>query len=113
VRGIAVRSQRGYGRSEELDSSPTQRGDGGIGDPYVKIPTKENPVAPCDKKVWFVANFSAVAETYYSSVAELERRMICKSKKLYTTQLRSTEKARIVCENARKRLVDHVSIHGC
>jgi len=102
----------------QLESSPMRPGDDGIGDPYVKTDTKQfslllQKAAPCEKKVQFVASYSAIVEAYYSSVAELERRMICQSKKLFAMQLKSTERVRVMCEDARKRLDDHVSIHGC
>jgi hypothetical protein len=103
----------------QLESSPMRPGDDGIGDPYVKTDTKAilaapcQKAAPCEKKVQFVASYSAIVEAYYSSVAELERRMICQSKKLFAMQLKSTERVRVMCEDARKRLDDHVSIHGC
>jgi hypothetical protein len=79
----------------------------------VRSRTEEIPAAPCEEKIQFVATYGAIVAAYYSSVTELERVTISKSKKLYAKQLRLTEKARIACEKARKRLVDHVSIHGC
>jgi hypothetical protein len=74
---------------------------------------REEVPSVCEEKIGFVASYGSFVSAYYTSVAELERLTICKSKENFAMQLRSTEKTRIMCEKARKRLEDHVSAHGC
>lgn len=66
----------------------------------------------CEDQILLMANYSAAVAAYYSTVVQLEQQ-IRGSGEIYQQQRRLSEKARMMCEAARKELDQHVTAHGC
>src|SRR5215467_2189723 len=94
------------GATSELRSPVSQRSNVRRPSPAPAEP-KENRTAFCSEKVTLVADYGAVMAAYYSAVRELENGMITGSAEVYGKQRKATERARELCEAARKALDDH------